>query len=269
MYCIPPANWEAVVLNKPEPDTPHTYYLNAEGEIKSTNVDRAAKKAANTAEKDGEEYYPQNGSNTPEEQYYPQKRGNTKRSNTKRSNTNGGKNINTLSNTSHNTITNTLSNNQSINHNGEEAPIIPSAPQKQKDRLIDRSLIEKVKNQICYDDAVRNNPMQTEMVDYIVECVAQLYVANSPMMFSKVTYDPQFIHERAAAFTYDHIGYVIDSYLAQTTPISNVRSYLLTSVFNAPASFMVVEDRMHLDYVSSNSNVNTTPAGPGEWLKQA
>lgn len=173
-------------------------------------------------------------------------------------------------------ITNQLNtssiNNQSINQRVEEAPADPSAPQKQFDRVIDGSLIEKVKNQICYADAIRNNPMQTEMVDYIVECLAQLYVATKPMVFSNVTYDPQFIQDRAAAFTYDHVGYVIDSFLKQTGEIYNIRAYLLSSVFNAPASFMVVEDRMHLDFVSANSKTDQEPADPatpGAWLKQA
>jgi len=71
MYCIPPANWEAELLDEPQPDTPHTYYLNADGEVKSTNVDRAEKKkkTLETASNKGSEYY-------------PQKRGNTKSSNT-------------------------------------------------------------------------------------------------------------------------------------------------------------------------------------------
>ena len=269
MYSHPTEGWEFELLDQAQPDTPHTYYLDLNGEVKSTNVDRAAKKAAKQAEEKKTDHYPENQGNG---DHYPKNHSNGNHSNSNHSNGNQGNIINTLPNSSNNTFTNTISNNQSINLNEEEAQTAPSAPQEKIDRVIDGFLIETVKKQICYEDAIRNNPMQTEMVDYIVECVAQLYVANKPMSFSNVTYDPQFIHDRAAAFTYDHVNYVIDSYMKQTGEIYNVRAYLLTSVFNAPASFMVVEDRTHLDYVSANSKVSPEPEGinsPGSWLRRA
>lgn len=270
MFSHPTEGWEFELLDEPKADEPHTYYLDLNGEVKSTNIDRAKKKAAKQKKAEENDHYPENH---PNGDHYPENHSNGNHSNGNHSNGNhsNGKQGNNINTPDNNSFNNNSVYNHSINQ-GAEAPAEPSAPKKQFDRVIDGSLIEKVKNQICYDDAIRNNPMQTEMVNYIVECLAQLYVANKPMVFSNVTYDPQFIQDRAAAFTYDHVGYVIDSYMKQTGEIYNVRAYLLTSVFNAPASFMVVEDRMHLDYVSANSKVDPEPADPAEpgaWLKQA
>ena len=131
--------------------------------------------------------------------------------------------------------------NQSINlHEAKNSNAIPTL---QNDGLIDGSLIARIKNQVCYDDFVQQNPFEREMADLIVNSVAQLSVANVPMVFSGATFAPQLVRERASAFTFDHIGYVIDSYKAQTGNIHNVPKYVLASVFNAPASFQTVEER--------------------------
>ena len=93
MYCQmnPRAVWTAELLDEPQPDTPHTYYLNADGEVTSTNEDLAKKREENKnsvplkmtyTENDEEFRTPQNGSN-----------GNG--SNRNGSNRNVGNNINT------------------------------------------------------------------------------------------------------------------------------------------------------------------------------
>lgn len=46
MYCYPAPRtcWEAELLDEPQPDTPHTYYLDSNGNVKSSNEDRERKR---------------------------------------------------------------------------------------------------------------------------------------------------------------------------------------------------------------------------------
>lgn len=248
MYCVPPANWEAELLDEPQPNTPHTYYLNADGEIKSTNVDRAEKKKKKQeAEgKNGAEYYPQKGSNTAEGEYYPQKRGNTKstntkRSNTKSSNTNGGKNINTSSNTFSKTSFNTGDNtNLSINQEAEEYQThLPMKDQK-IGRVIDMDLINEIKNQIDFDFLLQESAMNTaiceEDLNMAIDAIAILKTVSDAREIGGNMYSADFIRYRADCIKAEHIQYVFECFYEQRDKVRNVKNYLTTAIFNAPAT---------------------------------
>lgn len=257
MYCIPPANWEAELLDEPQPDTPHTYYLNSDGEVKSTNVDRAEKKKAaekktgKTASDKGSEYYPQKRGNTKSTNTKSTntkkantKSGNTNSSNTKSSNTNGGKNINTPFNTSFNTSFNPMDENyQSINLNGDEnVPNGNDAPQNKNEivRLIDSNLIYEIKEQINYDfltqDGVMLESISEEDLNMAIEALAILKTTNTPLEFSGNTYAPDYIRHRADSITSDHIQYVFECFYEHRDKVYNVKKYLTTAIFNAPAT---------------------------------
>lgn len=263
MYCIPPANWEAELLDEPEPG-PHTFYLNSDGEIKSTNVDRAEKKKA--AEKKKSSLKKRGGMQKKEAEpasdegsvYYPQKRGNTKSSNTikgntkssntnstdtKSSDTNGGKNINTSSNTSFNTSLNPMDKNyQSINHyEGElEDNHAASGNESQIGRVIDMALIDEVKEQIQFDllsqDGIMQEGISAEDLDMAVDALVALKAANTPQEFSGNTYSAEFIRHRADSVKMEHIQYVFDCFYEHREKVYNVKRYLTTAIFNAPAT---------------------------------
>jgi len=241
MYCIPPANWEAELLDEPQPDTPHTYYLNADGEVKSTNVDRAEKKkkALETASNKGSEYYPQKRGNTKSSNT---KRGTRKSTNTKSSNKNGGKNINTSSNTSFKTLPNTFDNNYlSINPNSEEenSNNIPMKESK-TDRVIDMDLINDIKNQIDFNSLAEGGLFQEAIekddLNMAVEALAILKTVNVSQEFSGTTYSAEYIRHRADSITAEHIQYVFECFYEHREKVFNVRKYLLTAIFNAPAT---------------------------------
>ena len=246
MYCIPPANWTAELLDEPQPDTPHTYYLNTDGEIKSTNVDRAAKKAAKANQENGSEYYPQNGSNTGSEEYYPQKRGNTKSSNiksrnkksddTENGNKNGGKNINTALKSSFNT---SLQNNQSINQSIEQKEQNPQ-PNKKIDRVIDMDLINEIKEQIDYETLKTGSIFVTAIDETDLEAaredIAILKTVKESQTISGSEYSAEFIRHRADTLNRDHVEYVFECFEEQRDKVYNIRKYLLTAFFNAPAT---------------------------------
>ena len=229
MYCIPPANWEAELLDEPQPDTPHTYYLNADGEVKSTNIDRAEKKkkAAQAAPDKGSLYYPQKRGNTKSSNT---KSTNTKNSNTKRNNKNGGKNINTTNNTSSNTVDNI---NLSINHS-EPADDSDSVFSGKFDRVIDESLIDDIKDQIGYE--LLKDRYEMEMLDAAVSCIADLYTTKDAQEFSGSTYSAEYIRRRSLQITADHIEYVFECFEERRDKVYNVRKYLRTAIFNAPAT---------------------------------
>lgn len=237
MYCIPPANWEAELLDEPQPDTPHTYYLNADGEVKSTNIDRAEKKkkALETASNKGSKYYPQKRGNTKSSNT---KRGTTKSTNTKSTNKNGGKNIITSSNTSSNTFDKTY---LSINHS--EDPEDAAQQFKQKNdrwidgaikKVIDKNLIEDVQDQIEYDTLIKR--YEKELVDTVVSCIADLYTVSEPQEFSGSVYAPEFIQRRSLEIDFGHVEYVFECFEQQRDKVYNIRKYLRSAIFNAPAT---------------------------------
>lgn len=232
MYCVPPANWEAELLDEPQPDTPHTYYLNADGEVKSTNVDRAEKKrkAVEQATNKGSEYYPQKRGNTKSSNI---KRDNTKSGNTKSSNKNGGKNINTSSNTSFNTFSNTEDNTyQSIN--------LEEGDNSQFDRLIDMDLINEIKNQIDYALLVQDGALQdgisADDLNMAVDMLAILKTAKTPQEIGGNTYAADYVRYRADSIKPEHIQYVFECFYERQDKINNVKKYLMTAIFNAPAT---------------------------------
>lgn len=240
MYCIPPANWEAELLDEPQPDTPHTYYLNADGEVKSTNIDRAEKKkkALETASNKGSEYYPQKRGNTKSTNT---KRGTTKSTNTKSSNKNGGKNINTSPNTSFNTFDKSFDNNYlSINHSEEENSNNIPMKENKVDRVIDMDLINQIKEQISYESLIQGGIFQEAIheddLNMAVEALAILKTVNMPQEFSGTTYSAEYIRHRADSITCDHIQYVFECFYEHREKVFNVRKYLLTAIFNAPAT---------------------------------
>ena len=266
MYSHPTEGWEFELLDEAQPNTPHTYYLDLNGDVKSTNIDRAAKKAAKEAQEQENDHYPKNQGNG---YHYPKNHSNGNHSNGNHSNGNQGNIINTPSNNSFN---NSVNEYQSINPTAGEPK---KASEAENDRLIDGSLLEKIKNQIDYEACIKARPFEREMVDLIVNSLAQLYVANKPMVFSDISYDPQVIHDRAAAFNNDHVGYVIDSFNGQPGEIRNVPRYILVSVFNAPVTFQVLEDRAYIGFMVANSNQaeNVEPPKvavgqrtPGDWM---
>lgn len=219
MYSHPIDGWQADLLDEPRPDEPHTYYLDKSGEIKSTNIDRAEKKAAKNAKLAEEDHYPQNGTNGT---HYPQND-----SNGNDINGNGGNIINTI----YKNFDNMVNNNQSIyQYDVIEGP--PISLEKQTDRLIDGNLVEKIKNQIEYDVLLQD--FEKELIDIAVSCISDLYTASGPQTFNDRTFAAEYVYQRACEIKEEHISYVFECFIEQKEKVYNVRKYLLTAIFNAP-----------------------------------
>ena len=121
--------------------------------------------------------------------------------------------------------------NQSINH---REPVENSAPPKKRiaDRLIDRDLLKDIKDQIQYDFLKKE--IDTGFLDSVVSCIADLYTTTEPLKINKRTYAPDFVHKRSLEIEHEHVSYVWECFNQKKEKVSNIRAYLLTSVFNAP-----------------------------------
>lgn len=240
MYCqmFPRATWTAELLDEPQPDTPHTYYINAHGEVTQTNVEMALKREKSRS--------PQKGG-TGRKSRTPHK-GGTGNGSTENgpsgtgSTGNGGNNIITSFNTSFNTSSNTLDNtNLSINQSSDNTPNVNHSVKKTStDRMIDGDLINEIKNQISYELLVQDGKMQDaickEDLDMAIEALAILKTASLPQEFSGTTYSADYIRHRADLIKMEHIQYVFECFYERRDKIFNIKSYLVTSIFNAPAS---------------------------------
>lgn len=220
MYSHPTGGWICELLDEAQPNTPHTYYLDMNNEVKSTNVDRAERKASKSQENAGKDHYPQNVGNG---DHYLQND-----SNGNDSDGNVGNIINTKSNYSDNTKGNTLSLSLSI---------YPNEGTEQKEKKIDRLIVtEEMTNQIKQDIEAETlaDEIGAEDVAFAVDVIAELRTVNEPVVFNKREVAPDCVRHVANAIRREHVIYVFKCIRAQTRPIGNIRGYLRTSLFNAP-----------------------------------
>lgn len=117
-----------------------------------------------------------------------------------------------------NTITN-----QSINPKGGLPPT---------DRLIDDTVIDDIKDQIEYK--VLEHDFDTELLNMVVSCLAELYAVSKPQKFNDRSYSAEFVRNRSLSINSDHIRYVFECFQNQREKVRNVKKYLQTAIFNAP-----------------------------------
>lgn len=231
MYSHPTEGWQAELLDEPQADTPHTYYLGMDGQVKSTNVDRAEKKAAKEKEKNnGTEHYPQNDSNGNDNNV---KDNNATDDNGNDSDEKEGNIINTSFKNSFNTVY--RDSYQSINPKEENCNKLV--------RVIDNDLIDKIKIQIEYnlltEESVFRKGISPEDLNAAVEAIAILKTVSGPQEFGGCTYSDEYVHQRADIINRDHIEYVFECFYENRNKIKNVVSYLKAAIFNAPSTIGV------------------------------
>lgn len=123
-------------------------------------------------------------------------------------------------------------NNQSIHHSEELSENGDNSPKVKNDRLIDRELIEDIKDQIEYD--IMKERYDSELLDTAVSCIANLYTVTEPQEFSGSTYAPEFVHRRSLEINASHIEYVFECFEQQRDKVFNIPKYLRAAIFNAP-----------------------------------
>lgn len=100
------------------------------------------------------------------------------------------------------------------------------------DRVIDESMFDDIREQIEYDTLCSR--IDREELDLAVRCIAEMYATTEPLRVNYNTYSPDFVQRRSLSITSNHIEYVFDCFKEQREKVQNVKSYLFTSIFNAP-----------------------------------
>lgn len=261
MYCYPAPRtfWEAELLDEPQPDTPHTYYLDSNGKVKSNNEDRERKRQAKlkvissdqetasctlsdpveicqTEAQNGEKYhYPKKGVMVSDTDHYPQNGCNGNGYNGNQRNGNGGNNINTPYNTINNPNDH-LSINQE--QNAENDSLLAGSPLMDKMDL--QSAYEKVYAQVDYnaivhDMTIGNAPDQKDVLHTVVTLIAEInLLERGTVRINGLPIPCRDVQQRYSRLTRDHIDYILMCLRKSTTQIRNIRSYLITALYNAP-----------------------------------
>ncbi len=92
-----------------------------------------------------------------------------------------------------------------------------------------------VREQIGYNDLLADAETDVDMLHDLVELMVDVMSSNrKTMQISGDTYDMNTVKKRFREITGDHITFVIDCMHENTTRIRNIRSYLISTLFNAP-----------------------------------
>ncbi len=110
-----------------------------------------------------------------------------------------------------------------------------------KNSIIDYTSInlirEKFKKQIDYDNLIIDVPMSRELIDQIIEVAVEVLISERDTM--KVNGEDQpiaFIKERFSQLNIETMKYVLESLRSHTGGVINKRSFLISTLFNAPAT---------------------------------
>lgn len=97
-------------------------------------------------------------------------------------------------------------------------------------------MIINVKQQIDYDAAIIDRPYDRMMIDAIVNLITEVLLSNkSSIRIMKEDYPIQVVKERFKRVTMSNVIYVVDSFKREKNPITDLKAYLLTCLYNAPA----------------------------------
>ncbi len=98
-------------------------------------------------------------------------------------------------------------------------------------------VIEYVKEQIDYDYLLKYEKLDTDLLDCVVILIAETYMLEGPdTIIARVKYSTEYVKDRFSQLNSEHIKYIFDCLNSTRTEIRNIRQYLRTALFNAPAT---------------------------------
>lgn len=102
-------------------------------------------------------------------------------------------------------------------------------------RMDRRKTIQSIRENISYDILLQKWPDEKGRIDGIVSLLADTLCSNCPYLrISGEDVPAADVRERLLSLDDSHIEYVFDCLSESTTPIGNMRAYLLTALYNAP-----------------------------------
>lgn len=94
-----------------------------------------------------------------------------------------------------------------------------------------------VKNNIEYFEISEDYAESIQQLDEIVDLMVETLCSTRPTLsVAGDSLPASLVKERLLKINCMHIQYVMDSLKANTTPVRNIKRYLLTVLFNAPAT---------------------------------
>lgn len=128
--------------------------------------------------------------------------------------------------------------------NNTESNLIPSVTQESKDDTISCDemeqyyiLAETVKQNIDYDVLLQSYPNEGQLVQGIYELIVETVAyTGKKLVIASNELPTEFVKNRFMKLNFMHIQYVISSMKKNTTEIKNIKKYLLTALYNAPAT---------------------------------
>lgn len=115
-------------------------------------------------------------------------------------------------------------------------PSIPTAVSRMKDDWTDvAGLRERVKDNIEYD--ILKDEYSPEQLDEVVDLIVETLCSNNPIIpIGKDAYPAALVRDRLLSINSLHIQYVFDCLSRSASDVRNIKKYLLTALFNAPAT---------------------------------
>ena len=120
--------------------------------------------------------------------------------------------------------------------NTQSSNIHPINPSRQSDREIEKCRCE-VEFQIEYDALLENTSLNISQLDELVMILTETLCSRKAYIsVAGEAYPAHVVKERLRSLRAEHIEYVLGCLKQNTTPILNIRKYLLTALFNAPTT---------------------------------
>lgn len=96
---------------------------------------------------------------------------------------------------------------------------------------------ELIRENICYDDFVREHPYDAGQLDEMVELMVEAVCSKKKNIRVAGNDFPQtVVKSRLLKLDSEHIRFVFDCLRENTTQVRNMKQYLLTVLYNAPVT---------------------------------
>lgn len=96
---------------------------------------------------------------------------------------------------------------------------------------------ELIRENIRYDDLIREHPWDAEQLDEMVELMVEAACSRRESIRVAGNDFPQaVVRSRLLKLDGDHIRFVFDCLKNNTTQVRNIKQYLLTTLYNAPVT---------------------------------
>ena len=128
---------------------------------------------------------------------------------------------------------------ESITDTSNPDPIYPPTPLQGAgyDGMGYEEAREIVRENIEYDTLVQDPQQDKEQLDEVVDLIAEtLCSRRQTIVVAGDEYPAEMVKEKLLRITSSHIEYVFDCLKQNTTYVRNIKKYLLTTLFNAPAT---------------------------------